>query len=127
MTGRTVDEWIGKTPDTPIPPRVKLRILDRQGHRCAITGIPFGPKFQPEFDHEIALANGGENRESNLRAIIAQEHKKKTAQDVKAKSKSARIRKKRLGLHQPRQKIPGSRGTPFKRKIGGETVRRDEE
>ena len=41
-TGRTVPEWIGKTPDTPAPPRVRLRIFETFGGRCAICGRKIG-------------------------------------------------------------------------------------
>jgi 5-methylcytosine-specific restriction enzyme A len=37
MTGRSIPEWIGKTPDSKIPPRVKLRIWERYEGRCHIT------------------------------------------------------------------------------------------
>lgn len=48
------------------------------------------------------------------------------AEDVAVKSKIARVAKKHRGDHRPKSKIPGSKGTPFKRKINGPTVRRDE-
>lgn len=60
--GRAVPEWIGATPDTPIPKRVKDRIWLREGGRCYLTGrkIQIGDAF--EFEHVIAITLGGENR-----------------------------------------------------------------
>ena len=31
---RSVPEWVGRTDDTPVPPRVRLRVLERFGRRC---------------------------------------------------------------------------------------------
>lgn len=28
MTGREVPEWVGPTPDTPIPPRVRMMLVN---------------------------------------------------------------------------------------------------
>jgi 5-methylcytosine-specific restriction protein A len=34
---RSVAEWIGKTDNTPVPPRVKMRIFERHNGRCYLT------------------------------------------------------------------------------------------
>lgn len=123
---RKVSEWIGKTDDTAIPDRVKLRILDRQGFECALTGVAFGPKLKPEFDHAIPLRMGGENRESNLQALINVAHKTKTADDRKDIAKSDRIRKARMGIKATsKATMPGSKNHKFKRKIDGTVVLRN--
>jgi 5-methylcytosine-specific restriction protein A len=63
---RSVPEWIGKTDDTPPPPRVRLRVFEAHNGKCHLTGRKIGPADQWDVDHVLALANGGENRESNL-------------------------------------------------------------
>ncbi len=124
---RQVEEWIGRTDDDAIPARVKLRILQRQGFVCAVTGLPFSERSKPEFDHVAALVNGGAHREGNLQAIQPQAHKIKTAADVAIKVKADRIQKKRFGLAAPsRHPIPGSKASPWKRRLDGSTVRRDD-
>ena len=125
MTGRSVPEWIGATPDAGIPPRVRLRVFERAGGVCALTGRKIYPGDRWDCDHRVPLALGGEHRESNLQPVLAEAHREKTAEDVAAKAKAARVAKKHRGLHHPKAKIPGSRGTPFKRRIDGTTVRRD--
>lgn len=117
MTSRSVPEWVGKAPETAAPARVKLRIIDAQGGRCACgCGVKLGMAGEPiEFDHTVALINGGENRESNLRALRKRCHRVKTAEDVAEKATVARKRKKDLGLRKPKAKIKGWRrfdGTP---------------
>lgn len=125
---RSVSEWVGRSDDAAPPARVKDRILRVQGDRCAVEscGRAFDAKARPVFDHVLALINGGENRESNLRAICPACHAPKTRADVAAKAKTARIRKERFGLKAPsRSPLPCGRASPWKRTIGGGTVRRD--
>ena len=124
---RAVKEWIGKRDETQAPPRVKARIIERQNLICACgCGVQLGMAAEPiEFDHEVALINGGENRETNLRALRQPCHRAKTNEDVAEKSTVARKRGKHLGLHKPKSTIPGSRGSKWKRRMDGTVVRRD--
>jgi 5-methylcytosine-specific restriction protein A len=120
MTARSVPEWIGKTPDTPAPPRVRLRVFEAFGGRCAICGCKIGATVKWALDHIIALINGGENRESNLQPICDGCHKIKTRADVAEKSKTSRIREKYLGIRPHRSRpMPGSRQSKWKRCMDG--------
>lgn len=122
---RSTPEWIGKTDDTPAPPRVRLRVFERFGGVCQITGRKIQTGDQWDLDHEVALINGGENRESNLRPVLRTAHRKKTAEDVRAKAKSDRIRKKHLGLHKTLSPLPGGRGHHLKRTVDGRVINRE--
>jgi 5-methylcytosine-specific restriction protein A len=95
---RSVEEWIGKTDDTPIPPRVKLRIWERCGGRCYLTGKKIMPGDAHDYDHIRAICNGGQNRESNIALILRDKHREKTSEDVAEKSKTYRMRAKFLGV-----------------------------
>lgn len=107
ITARSTPEWFGNRPETPPPPRVKVRIVDRQGGRCAKCHRKLGMCGEAiEFDHQLALVNGGENREGNLQALCALCHVGKTREDVATKKKNASVRKKHLGLKAPKRKIP---------------------
>lgn len=99
---RSVPEWQGKTDDAEIPPRVKIRIVERAGHRCeGPCHRAFDGKLKPEFDHVLALINGGAHAENNLRAVCHECHSQKSKLDVAAKALTARIRKRHLGIKKP--------------------------
>lgn len=122
---RAVDEWIGKTDDTAIPPRVKLRVFEAHGGICYLTQRKIMPGDDWDCDHVQALCNGGENRESNLAPAIRAAHRAKTISDVKKRAKADRVRKKHLGLHKPKSIMPGSKDSKWKKLLSGKVVRRD--
>ena len=122
---RSVPEWIGKTDDAKIPARVRLRVFERHGGICGLTGRKITVSDQWDCDHIVALINGGEHRESNLQPALRAAHRKKTAEDVAIKAKDASVRKKHLGLHVSNNPLPGGRRSKFKKKIGGGVVLRD--
>lgn len=124
MTGRAVPEWIGKTPDTPAPPRVRLRVFESAGGVCHLTGRKIWPGDEWDLDHVVALINGGENRESNLAPALREAHRAKTAQDVRTKAKAARLRKSHVGIKRRKAIIPGSKASGWKRRIDGTVERR---
>lgn len=95
---RATDEWIGKTDDTAIPPRVRARVFDAHGGKCHLSGRKIQAGDLWDCDHVVALINGGENRESNLAPALRDKHREKTAEDVQIKSKVARMRAKHLGI-----------------------------
>ncbi len=126
MTSRSLPEWIGKTPETSTPPRVKARIREKQDGKCACCGVKLGMAGEGiEFDHITALINGGENRESNIQALRSRCHKVKTRKDVAEKSRVNRKQNKHFGFKpESRTPLPGGRKSKFKKKITGEFVER---
>lgn len=120
---RSVEEWRGATPDSAIPARVKLRIFERENGRCHISGRKIMPGDAYDFDHIVALANGGEHRESNLAPALRDKHREKTAADVAEKARTDRIRKKHLGI-KPKSRFACAKSSPWKKKLNGEVVSR---
>jgi hypothetical protein len=93
---RSVPEWIGKTPDTQIPARVKLRIKARANNRCQSCKILV--RGGGEFDHRPALINGGENRESKIEFLCRNCHVQRTKEDMALKSRSAKTQRSVAGF-----------------------------
>lgn len=106
---RAVAEWVGKTDDTPVPQRVRLRIFEREKGICHISGRKIQPGELWDADHKIALCNGGEHRESNLFPALRDKHREKTAEDVGEKSAVYRKRSKHVGTATPKR--------PFVRRV----------
>jgi 5-methylcytosine-specific restriction protein A len=108
---RAVPIWIGKTDDTPAPPRVRARVFvacDGKCHRCG-RKICTGERWT--LEHLIALINGGANAEHNLGVTCDWCLPQKNAEDVAIKAKSARVRLKHIGVHTPKGRLQ-SRGFP---------------
>ena len=112
---RQVPPWEGKTDDTPIPARVKIRIFERAGGRCARCTLVICGSLLPAFDHMVALVNGGGNRESNIELLCTPCHGLKTKIDVAEKSQMYHKRVKAIGLKPKRRTIGGRKfdGTPI--------------
>lgn len=121
---RTVKEWIGKTDDTPVPPRVRLRVFVKFEGICQECGGEIRGRWI--CDHRIALINGGENRERNLGPIHDYCDKKvKTPRDVAQKAKNDAVAMRHLGIKKRKGRpMPGSRDSGIKMKIGGGWERR---
>ena len=100
---RSVPEWIGATPNTPIPPRVKLRVFEAHGGVCHLSGRKIRAGELWECDHVKALINDGENRETNLAPALRDKHRAKSAEDVAEKAKVYAKRAKHLGIKRPSQ------------------------
>ncbi len=125
MIARTVKEWIGKNPDQPFPPRVRLRILLRFDRHCARCTRPIAVGETFTADHVIAIVNGGENRERNGQPLCTTCNPIKNAEDMADKSKGARVMKRAYGISQKRGRpIPGSRRSGWRKPMYGPAVRR---
>lgn len=98
---REVPLWIGKNDDQAIPPRVRIRVFEKQGGRCALSGRKIGAGDAWQVDHIIPLILGGRHAEDNLQPVLVDAHRAKTDGDVAAKSKVARVRAKHLGIFPP--------------------------
>ena len=115
---REIPEWRGKTDDTPAPTRVRLRVFDAHGGKCAECGMKLGPATPWDLDHTVALVNGGENAEGNLRPLCKPCHRGKSAEDVAQKAKDRRVRSKHIGAAPKKRKMPY-------RRFNGDPVWRD--
>jgi len=51
---RALPEWFGKTPNTPAPARVRIRIFERCEGKCHISGRKIAPGEPWELDHNMA-------------------------------------------------------------------------
>lgn len=116
---RAVAEWIGKSDDSRVPDRVRIRVLERYGNKCYLTGREIRPGDKWEIEHVVSLILGGQNRETNLAPALAAPHKLKTAVEMAVKSKIAKVKKKHFGLGKSKA---GSFQSRFKKKLNGDVI-----
>jgi 5-methylcytosine-specific restriction protein A len=114
MTGRTIPEWVGKTPDSKVPAHVRARVFARHEGKCHISGRVIRTGEAWELEHIKPLSMGGAHAEPNLAPALVAKHREKTAKEAGARAKADRTRLKHLGLYQPKsgRKIP-ARANPW--------------
>ena len=110
LTGRSISEWIGRSADSAIPKRVKLRIYLRFNGNDAITGLPLVKGYH--FDHKIALKDWiatpqypHGNFEGNLQPVNASVNTAKAAQENSDRAKVTRLQMNRAHIEAPKAKI----------------------
>ena len=82
----------------------------KYGGKCHISGAKIGPKDAWHTEHIHALADGGENRESNLAPALIEPHKAKSKAEAAARKKADKAAKRHVGIKgQPKRPI-ASRG-----------------
>jgi 5-methylcytosine-specific restriction protein A len=99
---RRVEPWNGKTDDTPIPERVKDRIIRVANNLCYRCGLRVRIG-NGEVDHIIAIINGGANAEGNLCYVHKHCHQDKTREDVAQKSSDYKTRRSLYGFGKPKR------------------------
>lgn len=111
------------------PLKVRKAAWDRANGICECgCGRAFGkhPKERPHYDHIIPAKLDGAATLDNCRAIRVDCHEAKTStEDMPRIKKVRREDKRREGLTAPKRKLPGSKNSPWKAKIGGGWERRD--
>ncbi|WP_255571619.1 HNH endonuclease [Ensifer sp. ENS12] len=104
---RSVPEWIAKHDDQKVPDRVRQRVFDREGGICHLTGEKIDPvRDEWDLDHKVALILGGEHRETNLFPAKKEPHRRKTAVEMKVKSKKPAPARSTLASPNPNPACP---------------------
>lgn len=109
-----------------ISARERMDIWTRCGGVCHICGAKIDGTHEAwDVEHIIALAMGGDDHGDNLAPAHRSCHRRKTAEDVRAVAKAARMQQRAAGIkRQSRTPLPGGRASGLKRKITGEVVER---
>lgn len=108
MTGRSVDEWIGKTPDSKVPTSVRMRVFLTHKGVCHLSKRAIRVGEDWELEHVKPLSLGGEHRETNLAPALVAPHREKSAQEATARAKADRIHAKHFGYFpESKAKIKG--------------------
>ena len=118
---------VGTTPRAKLTTRQRLQVWEQYRGICVICERHIdGVRDRWIVEHVRALELGGEDNFSNMGP--AHEHCgwNKTQDDHRRAGKAKRQKQRHLGIRQPLRPVPGSRQTPFKRKLDGTVLRRNE-
>jgi 5-methylcytosine-specific restriction enzyme A len=107
-------------------PTRRARIFAAHDGRCHLCGEKIdGTRERWEVEHLVAYALTRDDSDENLAPAHVACHAAKTALDVAAIAKAARVARKHIGAHRPKSTLPGSKGSGWKRRIDGTIKRRD--
>jgi 5-methylcytosine-specific restriction enzyme A len=106
----------------------KLAVFEAHGGVCHLCGGKIdGTREAWDLEHLIPLALDGADDETNTAPAHTACHKAKTAEDAGRIAKANRVRAKHNGAKKSTfNRLPGSKGSRFKKRIDGTVVRRDE-
>ena len=108
-----------------ISTRERLAIFERCGGVCHICGGKVTPGEAWDVEHIVPLAQGGDDEGDNLAPAHKGCHAGKTAQDASDTARAKRRQAKHLGAKAPsRAVVPGSKRSPWKKRLDGSVVRR---
>jgi 5-methylcytosine-specific restriction enzyme A len=102
------------------PARALMARLLEFGGRCADCRCKTGGAAGLDWDHIHPLAMGGADELDNLQPLCRGCHKAKTKTDAAQIGKARRMDQRNAGIkRQPRNPLPGSKSSKFKRRIDG--------
>lgn len=105
--------------------KARLEVFTRAGGVCHICGATIWPGEPWEVEHVIPIAQGGEDGGDNLAPAHVDCHASKTAQDAANTARAKRLQARHLGAKAPsRAVVPGSKRSPWKKRLDGSVVRR---
>lgn len=110
-----------------ITPKMRAGIFMKHGGVCHLCSMKVLPGEEWDVSHEIPLEAGGKDDETNWYVAHRKCHRTHTATvDAPLIAKVKRIHHRHIGAKAPsKNPIPGSRNSPWKRKMDGTIVRRD--
>ena len=121
-------DFIKPTPRKKISNKERAEIFLNADGVCHLCKMTIRPGEDWDVSHpETGLWAGGSDDRALLKPAHRKCHKPHTAEEATQRAKETRVRQKYIGAFQKTGRpMPGSRRSKFKRKVNGETVRRDE-
>ena len=115
-------------PRREFPVSVKKAAFERAAGHCECgCGQPFTPGDGPEYHHRVEDALDGAPVLDNCMVVRRTCHRAVSITRAPFIAKAARLERKEHGITAPKRKLPGSKGSPWKAKIGRGWVRREED
>lgn len=109
----------------PLSRLARVRIYDDHQGTCCICHFKIDvPKQKFIIEHIKPLWLGGDDDERNMGPAHFDCAIEKTRQEAPVKAKSDRVRANHLGIKKTGNPIPGSKRSPFKKRMNGDVVLR---
>jgi hypothetical protein len=77
------------------------------------------------YDHKDPISMGGDNSLRNCQVLCQFHHTEKTGAEAPVRAKADRLTDREANIKRPRQPMPGSRRSDWKRLMDGRLVRRE--
>lgn len=113
----------------PLTRHQKSKMFLAAGGICCVCGLKIDGAREAWDEHILPLADGGTNDMENRAPAHERCAKDKTRKESTSRAKGRSAGMKHLGVKKQRRgpPMPGSRASPYKKKVGGGVVRRSEE
>jgi len=111
------------TPRKPLTPKQRMKMFLAHDGICCICGFKIDGVREAWDEHVDPLWLNGTNDEKNRRPAHAKCARQKTAMEAGQRSKDEAVAERHFGARK-RATMPGSRNSPWKRKMDGSVVRR---
>lgn len=109
-----------------LPGKERIRLFTLHGGICHLCGCKInGVGDRWEIEHVLALELGGADDDANRKPVHYDCHKPKTADDLGKIAKANRQKIRHLGAYRSKRPVPGSKASPWKKKLDGTAVRRE--
>lgn len=123
-----MNEDVGTTKRKNMTPRLRLKVWEAHRGVCVLCkGKIDGIRERWIVEHEVALALGGKDDESNMgpaHEACALEKTYGKSGDIAKAAKAKRVKSKHLGIKKSKNPLPGSKGSKWKKKVDGSVVPR---
>ena len=104
----------------------RVKIFTKDDGICHLCNMKVLPGQEWDVSHEVPLEAGGADDMTNWRVAHRKCHRKHTAEvDIPVIAKLKRVSARHIGAKVSKNPIPGSKNSPWKRKMDGTVVRRD--
>lgn len=109
-----------------ITAKMRADIFLRHNGVCHLCSLKVHPGEEWDVSHEIPLEAGGKDDDTNWLVAHRKCHRVHTAKvDAPLIAKTKRMHQRHIGAKKSKNPIPGSRDSPWKRKMDGTVVRRE--
>jgi ribosomal protein L34E len=108
----------------PLTQKQKLKMFIANDGICCVCGRKINGVKEAWDEHDDPLWLNGTNADNNRKPAHAKCARSKSADEAVARGKVQRVAERHFGAKKTKQPFPGSRASPWKRRMDGTVVKR---